>query len=150
MLDNILQTSKNYGFFKIMRSFVNGFRNYDSFKIFSKIVLEFLKKKKNIVILKILNISRNSKGRLKKISNFGFLILSEIIALIFQSTFCEKSTWRWIWSRLGIIFVVKRITPFQISCSKANLEFSFFTSSKTTSGKRGNIPTDYYLSDLSI
>ena len=50
-------------FLKIILSFVNRFRNYDSFKFFSKNFLEFLKKKQNTVILKILKISEKSNGR---------------------------------------------------------------------------------------
>ena len=44
-----------------------------------------------------------------KISNPGFLIFSEIVAVIFQSTFCENSTWRRIKSCLGKFFVCKII-----------------------------------------
>ena len=50
-------------FLKIILSFVNRFRNYDSFKFFSNFFLELLKKKKTIVILKILKISLKSNGR---------------------------------------------------------------------------------------
>ena len=44
-----------------------------------------------------------------KISNPGFLILSEIIDIILQPTFCEISTLRWIRSLLGEIFAFKKI-----------------------------------------
>ena len=50
-------------FFKIIRSFVKGFRNYDSLKFFLENFLEFLIKKKNTVIWKILKISEEPNGR---------------------------------------------------------------------------------------
>ena len=50
-------------FLKVIGSFVDGFRNYDSFKFFFENFLEFLKKKKNTVILKILKILEKSNGR---------------------------------------------------------------------------------------
>ena len=50
-------------FLKIIRSFVNGFRNCDSFKFFFENFLEFLKKKKDIVTLKIMKTSEKSNDR---------------------------------------------------------------------------------------
>ena len=63
----------------------------------------------------------------KKFSNSGFLILTEIIAIIFQSTFCENATLRWIWSRLGNFCLQNGwpLLPIQISWSKINPESGF-------------------------
>ena len=49
--------------FTIILSFVEGLRSYDSLKFFFENFLEFLTKKKNTVIPKILKISEKSNGR---------------------------------------------------------------------------------------
>ena len=49
------------------------------------------------------------KIRFNENYNPGFHILSEIIDIIFQLTFCESSLWRWVRSCLGKCFVCKMI-----------------------------------------
>ena len=50
-------------FLKLIWSFANRLRNYDSFKFFFRKFSLILKKKKSIVILKVLKISGMSNGR---------------------------------------------------------------------------------------